>query len=317
MSEQTVKDVGEFGLIGRLRGILGTGTEIVGVGDDAAVLPSPPGTQILATADMLVQDVHFRLSTSPRDVGRQALAVNVSDIAAMGGRPTYALVSLALPPTVPLSWLEELYRGMRSQAEEAGASISGGNISRTSGPIVIDVFMMGTVDVGHFLTRSGAIPGDVLAVTGDLGDAAARLRDETTPYRPPQPRLRAGVALATSGLVHAMMDVSDGLAADVAHLAAASSVGVTLDASAIPVGAEATRVSRSYGLDPLDLALHGGEDYELLLALPPGAAQRAQTEIAPLPLTVIGRVTGPEDGLCLRVASGAVHPLPTKGWAHF
>ena len=171
----SVGGIGEFELIDRLSGLVGGSAAVVGIGDDAAVLDFGGTDYVLATVDMMVQDVHFELrDTDPRLIGRRAIAINVSDIAAMGGEPSFALISLALPAECPVDFVERLYEGLRHESGLTGAGIVGGNMTRTSGPICIDVTVLGRVPKDEVVLRSGARAGDILAVTGTLGGAAAR-----------------------------------------------------------------------------------------------------------------------------------------------
>jgi len=303
----------------------------VGIGDDAAVLDQEGADYLLATVDMLMEDVHFTgEAVAWFDLGRRAMAVNISDIAAMGGTPTAALTSLAARPDTPLQEIEDIYRGIRQEAEQFGASVVGGNITRTSGPMALDVALLGRVPKSEMILRSGAHVGDVLAVTGSLGDAAAArlgfqassLQDDEAfhtfrlRHAVPQPRVEAGRLLASSRLVHAMLDVSDGLGGDVQHLARASGVGAVIYSDRLPVSTTAQRVANSLEMDATSLALGGGEDYELLIALPEADVKQAQVQLGQIPLTVVGRVVPASSGCTLETDSGR-EPLPVSGWRHF
>jgi thiamine-monophosphate kinase len=301
---------GEFARIARIRALLGALGE--GIGDDCAVLAPPPGERLLATVDMLVEGVHFRRGDiDPASLGRRALAVSLSDVAAWGGTPRWARCSRGLPPETPADFLDAFYAGLGGLAAEHGVAVAGGNLARLPERLAIDVVVLGTAvrPVG----RHGARPGDRLYVTGPLGRAAAGLRwllagrdPAAFPHlvaaqRTPEPRLREGRALAA--VASAMLDISDGLAQDLGHLCAASGVGAELDAAAIPVDADTRAAAAELGLDPLSLALHGGEDYELLFAAPPDAA---------VPCGIaIGRVVA---GAGLRLDG---RPLAPRGWDHF
>lgn len=319
---ETVAGLGEFGLIARLRAVVGQGGAVIGIGDDAAVLEGTGDLRLLATVDMLVEDVHFRRTFGPAVIGRHAMAVNLSDLAAMGGSPRAALVSLALPPLLEVSFVEELYRAMNGEVARFGAGVVGGNIARTEGPLIIDVTMLGEAPADQVVLRRGARPGDLLCVTGQLGEAAARLQRRERDIRAgdvriPQPRIEAGRALAANHLVHAMIDVSDGLAADLHHLAAASGVGAVIAVDALPVAIRAREVAAALRENPLDLALYGGEDYELLMALPPEHLEEARQAVGQLNLAVIGWVLHADDGILLEGAGGARTSLPARGWQHF
>lgn len=336
-SDVTVHDLGEFGVIARIAAGIPSRSEVhIGIGDDAAVLNWAPGYQLVVTGDSLVEGRHFAMDTfTAEQVGRRALAVNLSDIAAMGGEPMFALISLVLPPTLPIAWIDGLYAGLRAQARDFATAIVGGNVAGTSGPLVIDVTLIGRVPAGSAVLRSGANPGDRLCVTGTLGLAAAALLDMTGPpasppplsaavararaaLLTPYPRVTAGQIIARARLATAMVDISDGMAADLAHLCESSHVGALVEAGALPIADDTIQIARAHGREALDLALHGGEDYELLFAVAPEGASAAVSALgdAGIPATPIGWLTPPEEGLRLRSADGALAPLPTGGWDH-
>ncbi|MFQ5914499.1 MAG: thiamine-phosphate kinase [Nitrospinota bacterium] len=338
-----VADIGEFGLIDRLRKRLGPcdGPGVVlPNGDDCAGLVFSPGRWVLATSDILVEGEHFiRSHCPPRQIGRKALAINLSDVAAMGGDPKFALVSIAVPEDTPCDYLEEVYDGLREQGEEFGTVFVGGNVSRCRSGIVLDVHLLGEGDPEATLRRSGAQPGDVLMVTGTLGDAAAGLRlllqagssrgggkpafapsDESLvdAFLGPRPLVREGRAIARAGAATAMIDVSDGLSGDVSHLCEASRVGVTLDAGEFPLSDALRDVAPRWDLEPEDLALQGGEDYELLVAVRPdeaeGLAARLFQETG-TNLRAIGRFT--EEGAGRNVVrNGREVPLVVTSYDH-
>jgi thiamine-monophosphate kinase len=292
-----IDDVGERELLRRLQVRIPEAPGVpVGVGDDTALVEvlSPA----LVTADSMVEDVHFRRESSPaRLLGRKALAINLSDVAAMGGVGRHAIVSLCLPPDLELAWVDSLYDGLLERAAEAGVGIIGGNVSRSPGPIVVDVTLIG--ESRGPLLRSGADPGDLVVVTGELGAAAegVRLLDEgarldengelaaappwTGPLGEavelcvwaqldPRPPLVLAGSLAERGLADAGMDLSDGLSSDLADMCRQSGVGALVDAASVPVSGPVAELERLRDGDALSLALHGGEDYELLLAVDPG-----------------------------------------------
>lgn len=319
-----LSELGEFGLIDRLRRIVGEPDEgEVWVGDDTAVLRAPAGT-ILFTADLLVEGVHFDLTlTGPEDLGYKAIAVNASDVAAMGGTPRRALVSLGVRPEFEVEWVERLYRGMREASDALEMAVVGGDVSR-SDCLVISVALLGNPRGRLVVGRYGAEAGQVLCVTGTLGASAAGYRllragvrdrpDLTKAHLRPMPRVREVEAMRRL-LPSAMIDVSDGLAADLGHLCAASEVGAVVDADRLPLadlsGLELDRT-------PLELALHGGEDYELLFTI---AAERAEeaaeavTRATGTRVSIVGEVTPPEEGIRIR-EGGEQRPLEAKGWDH-
>ncbi|MBI3997816.1 MAG: thiamine-phosphate kinase [Armatimonadetes bacterium] len=323
MPPERVGDVGEFGLLARLRRRLASAF----LGDDTAVLPAAPGFDLLATVDVQVDGVHFlRDRMSPQQIGRRAIAVNISDIAAMGGEPRYALISLLLPAALEVAWVEQMYDGLRDEAARWGATIAGGNISSTPGPLAIDVVALGQVEEGQALRRSGARPGDLLLVTGSLGRSSAGLRllqrgeggVLVEAYCTPTPRVREGRALVRTRRVHAAMDLSDGLASDLHRLCEESGVGAVVEVQGLPVDAGVRAAAATLGADPVDLALYGGEDFELLVAAPRddvGVLVEAVRE-AGTAVSVIGEVRPPAEGVTLRLPDGVRRPL-AGGWDHF
>ncbi len=306
---------------------------VLGVGDDAALLDPPRGSAV-ATTDMLIEGVHFDLSlSSPRDVGYKAVVVNVSDVAAMAGRPKHALVALGLPPDASASWVMELYGGMLEAAAEYGLSMVGGDLS-ASERVVVSATVVGEVASGKAVTRSGAAPGERLVVTGALGAAAGGLvlsrahpHDEVVSewgrallqaqFRP-RARVDEAETLAQSGAT-AMMDISDGLALDLTRLCRESDVGARLELSRVPVARELSELAARHEVDPDELAISGGEDYELLATLDPAAveptARRLQERFG-VSLTDVGEVTT-EHAVVSVSLDGETAPLQAKGWDHF
>ncbi len=329
-------DVGEFALIDRLtKGLESRPDVALGVGDDAAALDLGADQLLLATCDCQVEGRHFLMRVAtPSEIGHKALAVNLSDIAAMGGEPLWVLVSLIAPPDLDVSIVDGIYEGLRGLAERYHVAIVGGNVSSTSGPLTIDITALGRVARDRILTRAGARPGDHLLVTGSLGaglaglraftsksgvepspDALARVRERMTA---PEPRVREGIALAATGAVTAMLDISDGLAGDLGHICERSHVGALVDAAALPVDGATRAVALALGEDPTALALFGGDDYELLFTTRPEDVARV-TEAAQsvgTAVTVIGEITAPETGLRVRYMDGSIRPLAPRGWDH-
>lgn len=316
-------DAGEFGLIDRIARALGppSADVVAGIGDDAAVLQLDGQRYLLATVDMLVEGVHFVPDSSPVLLGRRALAVNFSDIAAMGGQPHSVLTSLALPPTTSEAWVSDLYAGMRLEATEFQANVVGGNLARTPGPICIDVTVLGTVDRQQLVLRTGARVGDVIGVTGVLGAEAARraLSNEgmSEELWVPHPRVQAAQRMAATGHMHAMIDISDGLGADLGHLTSASGVGAVIYAEQVPVSVSARQVGQNLGEDPLPLALFGGEDYELLFTAGEENWEALVNAAGPVPLSQVGTILPAEHGVMLEGIGGGREPLPPRGWTHF
>ncbi len=265
---------------------------VVGPGDDAAVLRPRAGEDLVATVDAVVQGVHFGSAFTPGDVGWKALAVNLSDLAAMGARPRHALVALGIPAGTPVRPVEGIARGLGACARVHGTAVVGGNVSRAR-ELTVTVTLLGVVPAGKALLRAGARAGDLVAVTGTLGDAALGLvpgapRVVVLRQRRPTPRLAAGRALA--GLVRAAIDVSDGLVQDLGHLCRASGVGARIGLGELPLSPAYRRLAPRLP-DRWAPALAGGEDYELVVAVPPAALDRvrAAARRARTPLTVIGR----------------------------
>lgn len=329
-----VRDLGEFALINRLAALTGAdGGVVVGIGDDAAVLDTGGPRLLLATIDIQVEGRHFRRDRIAAErLGRRTAAVNLSDIGAMGGAPRWALPSLVLPPDLDVAWVEDLYRGLAVELGRFGAVMVGGNLSGGE-QIVIDLALLGEVERGRVLRRDGARPGDVVLVTGTLGASAAGryaldagLDPADPPVAPlveahltPTPRVREGQALAATGLVTAAIDLSDGLSSDLGHLCDASGVGAEVNAARLPLSAETRTLAARLGLDPVGLALVGGEDYELLLTAPPPAVPElvAAVRVATgVPLTAIGAITPAAAGRWL-LHDGRRLPLAASGWDHF
>jgi len=322
--DERISDLGEFGLIGEIARIAGHSNAIAGIGDDAAVLELPEGEVMLATVDMLVEDVHFRQSyMSAEEIGATALAVNISDIAAMGGTPRYALVSLAASPHTNVDLIRGLITGLVSVGKRFGVSLAGGNVTSTKGPLTIDVVMIGSAKRDEVVLRSGARPGDVIAVTGRLGARAAfrmsrEAELESAPtFRVPVPRVEIGRGLAARHLAHAMIDLSDGLAGDIKHVCQASGVGAVLYETALPTADEARRMASALGTSAAELALGGGEDYELLICLDSGDLEAARSIAVEVGLTVVGLILDASSGVLLEDASGGGKALTSEGWEHF
>lgn len=330
---ESAGDLGEFGLIDRLLARLGSSRDgvVVGPGDDAAAV-SLGGARGLATADLLLEGVHFDMGlSSPADVGWKALAANLSDIAAMGGVPRYALVSLGAPAATPLTTLEEIYGGLGECARAFSVSVVGGDTVH-SDSIIVSLAVLGEPGPAGIVTRGGAKTGDLVCVTGAVGGAAAglavlrasaedrraaslieRFPALASAHRRPAPRVREGLAAATSGAA-AMIDVSDGLAADVSHICESSSVGVTLRSAPLAdgVGEVAAWLSR----DALEFALGGGDDYELAIAIAPDRGEALASALAPTPVSIAGEIVEGTQRVLQR-PDGSTTDLAKLGWDHF
>jgi thiamine-monophosphate kinase len=305
LNSQTVADYGEHALIARIRERVATPQwVVVGPGDDAAAIEPVSRALEVVTTDAQIDGVHFdRRFVPPDAIGHRALAVNLSDLAAMGARPRAALLSLALPASLEIDAFDGIIAGFLALAARYGVALIGGNITYTPGPMMLDVVALGSVHRRKMLTRAGARPGDEVWVTGTLGDAAVGLLklqddhtsgDQATRYLRPEPRVRAGVLLGKNGAATSCIDLSDGLADGVRQVARASSVGMTLDGSSLPVGQDAREWLSRMGRDPLDAALRGGDDFELLFTIRARHAGRLRAVrrlLGDLPITRIGVVT--------------------------
>jgi len=296
---------------------------LLGVGDDAALLEVPAGQVLVAATDTLVEGRHFLPGAPPESVGHQALAVNLSDLAAMGAAPAWALLSLSLPSSEP-AWLEGFARGLHALAERTGVALVGGDTVR--GPRVITMQVLGLVPAALALRRAGARPGDGVYVSGTLGDAAAGLEllrgagggasDADSPlvrrYQFAEPRLELGIALRA--IAGAAMDVSDGLLGDLGKLCAASGVGALVQLERLPLSA--ALVARFDAATTERLALGGGDDYELVFTVPPSARRRLETALADgVSITRIGEIVSGNGVRCLR--DGRPVDAEIAGYDHF
>jgi thiamine-monophosphate kinase len=322
-----LSQVGEFGLIERLRHRLATTQNaVVGIGDDAAVLQPTRGHVLLVTADALVEDTHFRCSwISPDDLGWKSLACNLSDIAAMGGRPTHAVVSLALPPDLQVEFVEAMYRGMRTLAKAHGVGIVGGDLVKSPEALMISITVVGEARPAHVVLRSGAKVGDAILVTGALGASSAGLAllesgkpvprallPAARAHVRPTPRVQEGQVLGASGRVTSMIDVSDGLAGDLAHICEESRVGARVALERVPVAPACTAVTKMIGGDAIAMALSGGEDYELLFTCAPKDVERLTRLVkrtTGTAVTEIGHIVAARLGLRLVLRDGRSRDL--------
>jgi thiamine-monophosphate kinase len=309
-------------------GARGAGVRL-GIGDDAAIFLGTKGFDQILTCDWFLEGSHFLRDKHPADaVGWKCLARAVSDIAAMGAVPRCFLLSLALPASYTGLWLEEFLRGLRRAAKRFGCVLAGGDTTRRK-DILINVTVMGEARTGEAVLRSGARPGDILFVSGRLGEAELGLRRiretkrRANSHDPllrkhlyPEPRLALGRWLAEKGLASSMMDLSDGLSTDLRRLCAASRVGARVEAAKIPAVRLTNQDSAKLGADPLDLALHGGDDYELLFTAPQTNLQRLPRSFQGLPLTAIGEVTRDRELLLVDKVGREVR-LSNRGWDPF
>jgi|SRR5215213_309496 len=311
---------------------------VSGIGDDAAVFRSGNGKETVITADLLVEDIDFRRTTTPPYLlGHKALAVSLSDIAAMGSRPLWSLISIGAPEDIWQSdFVERLYDGLFELANRYGVQLIGGDISRTNHHIVIDSIVVGECAEGKSVKRSGASAGDQIFVTGSLGAAAAGLRliergahlaeqnlgdDDSQKLDHvllrqlrPEPRVGWGIVLGEEHLATSMIDLSDGLSSDLNHLCAAGGVGALIDSAFLPIDERVTELCGRRALDPLQLALHGGEDFELLFTVKPGDIAKLPRRVDGVEITRIGEITSKG----IRISEGTrTWELKPGGWKHF
>src|SRR4051812_5151698 len=326
----TLSELGEFALIERLRARLPEPSQRVwiAVGDDAAAsAPGAPGDALVSTVDLLAEGVDFTAALPARSVGWKSIAVNLSDLAAMGATPRGVLIALAAPGSTDVRWVDAYYDGVAACCREFEVDVLGGDLSGVApgGGISVAVTALGDAPRANLVRRTGAQAGDLVCVTGTLGDASAgleRLQKKIDPGDPliarqlePQPRVAAGIAPAKSGVAKAMIDVSDGLLADLGHLLDAADLGARIETSKLPL----SPALKASGIDAMRCALVGGEDFELLFAIRPGdeAAARAACESANTPMTVIGTFVA-ESGTALIRPDGTLLPPPARGgFAHF
>ncbi|MGO9863795.1 MAG: thiamine-phosphate kinase [Terriglobales bacterium] len=311
--------LGERKLIQRIRRSARSGRAVVkGIGDDCAVMRVPPGEELLVTTDFTIENVHFRRDWHPPElVGRRCLTRGLSDIAAMGGEPRAAFLSLAVASDVPQKWVRSFLKGLLDLAEEFQIPLAGGDTAQSPGGIQADIVIVGSVPRGTAVLRTGAKPGERIYVTGELGGAAAALARlagskaaaaaDSRQFHP-LARVAVGQWLRRRGVASAMIDVSDGLSTDLEHICQESQVGAEIDVEAIP------RAQAGAGGEPvaLDVALHGGDDYELLFT----SASAVAAKVAGVRVTRIGRITRSK-GMRLIGADGKVRTLKAKGWEHF
>lgn len=297
------------------------GNVITGIGDDCAALRVPPGHDLLVTTDFSLEGIHFRRDWHPpRTVGYRCLARGLSDIAAMGGKPLAAFLSLGLPLKLPQRWADEFLRGLLELAAKFKVTLAGGDTAASPGGILADIVVVGAVPKGEAILRSGARPGDKIYVTGTLGGSAAALTllaqgkhlasSSFAAHFRPMPRIDVGRVLREKGIATAMIDLSDGLSTDLSHICEASEVGAEVWEKNLP----RERAGRSRHWVDLEYALHGGEDYELLFTARP--EKRVPHVIAGVPVTCIGEVIRRKKMFLIGGDEIRV-PLEPRGWEHF
>jgi len=336
---ERVSDIGEFGLIRRISDLLnrdGIRSERVtlGIGDDTASFLPRPGYEILVTCDAMVEGRHYLSAhITPFDLGCRAMTVNISDIGAMGGRPLYALISLGLRPEMLVHDVEEIYRGFLAELNPFSAAVIGGNLTKSGDGMFIDITLIGEVEQGKGVRRSGARPGDAILVTGYPGQSAAGL--QLLLHKPDDPRLfghplirvynrpshRAllGEAFAGTGFVTAMIDTSDGFLGDLGHICEESNVGAELFEGKIPVSKDLRQAAGVLGKDPYDFFLGESDDYELVVTCRPehvAALCSVAAGYGAVPLAEIGKITAAR-GVTLLLTGGEQRALRSSSWDHF
>ncbi|MBN1532474.1 MAG: thiamine-phosphate kinase [Spirochaetes bacterium] len=311
---------GEFALINRLmRRVDGDPSVIKGIGDDCAVLAYTAERHLVVTTDMMVENSHFsRGWFSPFQVGKKLMEVNVSDIVAMGGVPRYAFISIALTRDTEVEYMDELYRGIYASGDKHGVHLIGGDTTHGR-EIVLNLALIGDVEKDLLCLRSDARPGDLICVTGTLGGNQAGLElllagkgGHSIEFLEPQCRL-AGEGQIIARHANAMIDVSDGLGSEVRHICEESGVGARIDAGTIPISAEVREAGRTVGKDPIDFALSGGEDFELVFTLPPDRIDALRTEFTDF--TIVGDILPRQEGLFLNKEGKRIDIC--RGYDHF
>jgi thiamine-monophosphate kinase len=337
---ERVSDIGEFGLIRRISSLLndeGVRSERVtlGIGDDTASFLPRSGYEVLITCDCMVEGRHYlRGKISSYDLGRRAMTLNISDIGAMGGRPLYALVSLGLKPEILVRDVEEMYRGFLAELNPLGASIIGGNLTTSGNGMFIDITLVGEVEQGKGVRRSGARPGDTILVTGYPGQAAAGLQlllraagdskilghPLVKIYNTPSHRAQLGEAIAKAGCATAMIDTSDGFLGDLGHICEESRVGAELFKQNLPVSEALREAALILHRDPYDFFLGESDDYELVITCRPQDVAQLHSisgRCCPVPLTEVGRITDNAPEITLLLPEGDRRPVNLSGWDHF
>lgn len=329
-------EIGEFGFIESIKKECITSLKdvIKGIGDDCAVFGPYSGRVLLFTTDMLVEDIHFlKAKITPYQLGWKTIAVNLSDIAAMGGRPLFLLISLAIPAEMNIELIQDFYKGMKDICEHYEVNILGGDTVASPDKLVISVSLIGDAKENEVLYRSGARPGDSIYVTGNIGDSSAGLKilkNEISPpksiashfiklHNEPKPLIKTGRIIAASRLASAMIDLSDGLLSDLGHICKESGVGAMLFKKKIPISSELKLLASRVKFNPIDLAFSGGEDYLLLLTVP--KAKIKDFEIlyknkGSSPLYLIGEIRE-EKGVRMVNDDGSIEEISIRGFNHF
>lgn len=336
-----LSSIGEFQLIQSIaRGFSSRGPRpLVGIGDDAAILSHPSQSNLVISTDLLIEDIHFSRSTaSLYDIGYKAAVANLSDIAAMGATPTYILVAVALPSHVRYGDWKEMYRGLSVPCKAYGVQLVGGDTSASRSSLFLAITILGQVKPNHGLTRGGAKEGDIIYVSGSLGNSAAGLdclthqpsHGKVSTFRQPMkflvsrhlrptPRIALGRLLSSRRLASAALDLSDGLSGDLLHLCQQSRVGALIQEASLPMSSHLLGYASQMNVDPLTWALHGGEEYELLFTVPPKYQRRLELAVKQLRISVtaIGVITPRRSGLRIAHQDGTTQKLLPQSYVHF
>lgn len=329
---------GEFSLIDRISKILPKINDpnlLLDIGDDTAVIKMDERRAILLTCDIQIEGQHFHLDyMTPYQIGKRAMVVNLSDIAAMGGTPTYALVSLGLPKSFSIEDYDKLFQGMRDELYPHQAAIVGGNLAQSADKLIVDITLLGEINLPHYLTRGGAQAGDRIFVSGKLGASGAgfqvlqkygisypgKYQAQVDAHILPSPRIELGKRLARIDQITAMIDLSDGLAGDLYHICERSRVGAEIYEERLPLADNLQEISQLTAKSLPDIALHSGEDYELVFTAHPEISTEAIEAIGKslsIPLTEIGKIISSSEGYYLVNSQGEKTMLQPKGWDHF
>ena len=331
-----VRQVGEFGLIDIIKDntLVDPSSVVAGIGDDTAVLKHPSGKLLLATTDMMIENIHFIISgDNGRQIGYRVMAANVSDIASMGGRPTHAIISIGVHPDMEVSFVESVYEGMNACSRDYGVNIVGGDTVTSPDNLVLNVALLGLVDPDKYLPRSGARPGDLVMVTNVLGDSRAGLdivlgrcsiSQEGEKYLLDRhyysnPRVEEMAAGTACGGITAADDISDGLGSEIHEIADASGVGAILKFEDLPVSDYTREVAEKTNTDLIEYCLFGGEDFEVVITVDPRKADalaEAVESATGTKLTVVGEIVDKSEGVKL-LRNNSLHVLPKKGYSHF
>ena len=338
---ETLADIGEFGLIDRIHEtILKHGIQnpqvTLGIGDDTASFRPHTGYELLITCDSIVEGRHYLPGhITSLDLGRRAMALNISDIGAMGGQPLYALVSLGLKADTPVAYVEDMYRGFITELNPFQASIIGGNLTKSGDAIFIDITLIGEVESEKIIRRSTARIGDVILITGYPGQSAAGLQIllQAQPgnrelydhplvreYNTPSHRAREGQEIAESGYATAMIDTSDGFLGDLGHICEESNVGAVLIQENLPISKDLQKAAPQLGLDLYDLFLQESDDYELIITCSPDhvdVIRSRVSQVSDAPVTEVGRITDAAEGIKLVLPDGTRRNMIPAGWNHF